>query len=347
MPKVALTPFHAILRAEDRKMSKRTIQKQGGQGGKRWKKPKTPDILLTVDTVATFDRRWAWRFGEVTSWKSLENDEEFSVEYSCGSPNVIDMLKNMDNVDTTIFEQVLDTVTWDHDNKKWKIESKDWSLESQRFLVEAFDEDFANSAGRNSLHSLLKALVTGDTLNIYNVGGGSTKNKKLRTLGIQYNYDEDSFSTDSSSESSPEKFSPEKLIPQRLSCSEKSSPEKSSFVDFDYTYTPVMDCLVWGPETIMVADVKTGRHREQHREQLREQLLSQLSLRAHCRVTGVLISQLEAALFLAAKDPKQINIIELQRYKFHKGNLKMIFSNFLKDMVKLIRACETIPNFPF
>lgn len=144
---------------------------------------------------------------------------------------------------------------------------------------------------------------------------GVEKTKKLGRLGIQYNYYnsenvrlEKIDLEESTSESSPEKSlsSPEKS----LSLSEKSSPEKSSpekstdsstsstTTEYDATHTPVVDCLVTGPDTsILVGSLKSGPLRPEHLEQLRLELLSQISLDARqCRVAGVLICELEANL---------------------------------------------------
>lgn len=167
----------------------------------------------------------------------------------------------------------------------------DWPESCQRFLLEAFDENFANSPGRNGLHALLTSLLTSSALTIYNIGGGSRKNKKLGRLGIQYNYYnsenvrlEKIDLEESTSESSPEKSlsSPEKSSP------EKSSPEKSTdsstsstTTEYDATHTPVVDCLVTGPDTsILVGSLKSGSLRPEHLEQLRLELLSQISMQS-------------------------------------------------------------------
>lgn len=165
----------------------------------------------------------------------------------------------------------------------------DWPESCQRFLLEAFDENFANSPGRNGLHALLTSLLTSSALTIYNIGGGSRKNKKLGRLGIQYNYYnsenvrlEKIDLEESTSESSPEKSlsSPEKSLslsekssPQKSS-PEKSSPEKSTdsstsstTTEYDATHTPVVDCLVTGPDTsILVGSLKSGPLRPEHLE---------------------------------------------------------------------------------
>lgn len=224
----------------------------------------------------------------------------------------------------------------------------------------SFDENFANSPGRNGLHALLTSLLTSSALTIYNIGGGSRKNKKLGRLGIQYNYYnsenvrlEKIDLEESTSESSPEKSlsSPEKS----LSLSEKSSPEKSTdsstsstTTEYDATHTPVVDCLVTGPDTsILVGSLKSGPLRPEHLEQLRPELLSQISLDARqCRVAGVLICELEANLFIAAKDPGAINITHMSSYKFTNGNHTVVFSQFLTDLVNLVKACETQQDFP-
>lgn len=240
----------------------------------------------------------------------------------------------------------------------------DWPESCQRFLLEAFDENFANSPGRNGLHALLTSLLTSSALTIYNIGGGSRKNKKLGRLGIQYNYYnsenvrlEKIDLEESTSESSPEKSlsSPEKS----LSLSEKSSPEKSSpeksspekstdsstsstTTEYDATHTPVVDCLVTGPDTsILVGSLKSGPLRPEHLEQLRLELLSQISLDARqCRVAGVLICELEANLFIAAKDPGAINITHMSSYKFTNGNHTVVFSQFLTDLITFLNACR-------
>lgn len=214
--------------------------------------------------------------------------------------------------------------------------------------------NFANSPGRNGLHALLTSLLTSSALTIYNIGGGSRKNKKLGRLGIQYNYYnsenvrlEKIDLEESTSESSPEKSlsSPEKS----LSLSEKSSPEKSTdsstsstTTEYDATHTPVVDCLVTGPDTsILVGSLKSGPLRPEHLEQLRLELLSQISLDARqCRVAGVLICELEANLFIAAKDPGAINITHMSSYKFTNGNHTVVFSQFLTDLITFLNACR-------
>lgn len=214
--------------------------------------------------------------------------------------------------------------------------------------------NFANSPGRNGLHALLTSLLTSSALTIYNIGGGSRKNKKLGRLGIQYNYYnsenvrlEKIDLEESTSESSPEKSlsSPEKS----LSLSEKSSPEKSTdsstsstTTEYDATHTPVVDCLVTGPDTsILVGSLKSGPLRPEHLEQLGLELLSQISLDARqCRVAGVLICELEANLFIAAKDPGAINITHMSSYKFTNGNHTVVFSQFLTDLITFLNACR-------
>lgn len=216
----------------------------------------------------------------------------------------------------------------------------DWPESCQRFLLEAFDENFANSPGRNGLHALLTSLLTSSALTIYNIGGGSRKNKKLGRLGIQYNYYnsenvrlEKIDLEESTSESSPEKSSPEKST---------DSSTSSTTTEYDATHTPVVDCLVTGPDTsILVGSLKSGPLRPEHLEQLRLELLSQISLDARqCRVAGVLICELEANLFIAAKDPGAINITHMSSYKFTNGNHTVVFSQFLTDLITFLNACR-------
>lgn len=345
---------------------------------KRKHSRKTIDILLTIHLADRFYQKPAsWIFGVVKTWKNERGDScpILKVEYSNStqSSRALKMVREMGSVDTTKFDAVMDTLTWNpgpasqYWSGKWMTTTnpKDWPESCQRFLLEAFDENFANSPGRNGLHALLTSLLTSSALTIYNIGGGSRKNKKLGRLGIQYNYYnsenvrlEKIDLEESTSESSPEKSlsSPEKS----LSLSEKSSPEKSSpekstdsstsstTTEYDATHTPVVDCLVTGPDTsILVGSLKSGPLRPEHLEQLRLELLSQISLDARqCRVAGVLICELEANLFIAAKDPGAINITHMSSYKFTNGNHTVVFSQFLTDLVNLVKACETQQDFP-
>uniref|UniRef100_K1RHF1 Uncharacterized protein n=1 Tax=Magallana gigas TaxID=29159 RepID=K1RHF1_MAGGI len=112
-------------------------------------------------------------------------------------------------------------------------------------------------------------------------------------------------------------------------------------------FDAVMDTLTWNPgparpdTSILVGSLKSGPLRPEHLEQLRLELLSQISLDARqCRVAGVLICELEANLFIAAKDPGAINITHMSSYKFTNGNHTVVFSQFLTDLQLLERKVK-------
>ncbi|XP_064651976.1 uncharacterized protein LOC135502801 [Lineus longissimus] len=137
--------------------------------------------------------------------------------------------------------------------------------------------------------------------------------------------------------------SPEKSMPEK---SPSKSPGKSSIssgssdgtaVDWDHIHKPVLDVLIWGPESYLVAEVKSGRLRPEDREQLRHQLLSQLTLDSSpCRVVGVLICYLGAELFIAAKDDEEITIIDVNRYPFNMGNHRFLWVAYKKRLYQCI-----------